>query len=120
MNARLAVLLTAAHAPAWRRRYGAEFHALLEDLPATPAVLASATASAVASRAPALAALGAFALAAALLALGPAASDHRTVAAHASPGHMSKLSVLPGSATGSNVACDGTVAHVASAGSLRC
>jgi hypothetical protein len=37
MNVRLAALLTGAHAAGWRRRYGAEFCALLEDLPATPA-----------------------------------------------------------------------------------
>jgi hypothetical protein len=109
MNARLAVLLTEAHAPAWRRRYGAEFCALLEDLPATPAVLASATTSALASRSPAPAAIGAFVLAAALLALGPAASDHRSVATHALPAHVSKLTVP----SVSNVACDG-------AGSIRC
>ena len=82
MNARLATLLTDAHAARWRRRYGTEFCALLEDLPATPAIVGSAAASALTSRAPALAALGAFALAAAILALGPAASDRRTAAAH--------------------------------------
>lgn len=82
MNARLAALLTDAHAASWRRRYGAEFCALLEDLPATPAIVGSAAASALISQAPALAALGAFALAAAILALGPAASDSRTAAAH--------------------------------------
>jgi hypothetical protein len=116
MNARLALLLTEAHAPAWRRRYGAEFCALLEDLPATPGVLASATTSAFASRSRALAALGAFALAAALLALGPAASDHNTVAAHASPPHTIKATTLPNS----NAPCDGTIAHVATAGAIRC
>lgn len=82
MNVRLAALLTSAHATRWRRRYGAEFCALLEDLPATPAVVGSAAASALTSRAPALAALGAFALAVAILALGPAASDCRTARAH--------------------------------------
>jgi hypothetical protein len=82
MNARLAAFLTDAHAASWRRRYGAEFCALLEDLPATPAVLGSAAASALNSQGPALAALGAFALAAAILALGPAASDCRTAGAH--------------------------------------
>lgn len=81
MNARLAALLTDAHAAGWRRRYGAEFRALLEDLPATPAVVGSAAASALGSQGPALAALGAFALAAAILALGPAASDCRTAGA---------------------------------------
>jgi hypothetical protein len=77
MNARLAALLTAVHAPAWRRRYGDEFCALLEELPATPAVVASATGSAFATRVPLLATIGAFALAAAVLLFGPVASDRR-------------------------------------------
>jgi hypothetical protein len=91
MNARLAALLTAAHAPGWRRRYGAEFCALLEELPGTPAVIASATASALSTHGSVLVTAGAFALAAAVLALGPAASDRRTVtAAHTQPTHASK------------------------------
>jgi hypothetical protein len=87
MNARLAALLTAAHAPGWRRRYGVEFCALLEELPATPPVIASATGSALCTHGSLLVTAGAFALAAAVLALGPAASDHRTVTAHAQPAH---------------------------------
>jgi len=83
MNARLAALLTGAHAPAWRRRYGTEFCALLEELPATPAIVASATTSALSSQAPGLVTIGAFVLAAAVLALGPAASDHRSGSAQA-------------------------------------
>jgi hypothetical protein len=79
VNPRLAALLTGAHASAWRRRYGPEFRALLEELPGTPAVIASASSSALSSRAPALATVGAVAFAAALLALGPAASDRRDV-----------------------------------------
>jgi len=93
MNARLAALLTAAHAPAWRRRYGVEFCALLEELPPTPPVIASATASALSTHASLLVTAGAFALAAAVLALGPAASDRRTVTAHAQPAHAAKRAV---------------------------
>jgi hypothetical protein len=93
MNARLAALLTAAHAPAWRRRYGVEFRALLEELPATPPVIASATASALSTHASLLVTAGAFALASAVLALGPAASDRRTVTAHAPAAHAAKRAV---------------------------
>jgi hypothetical protein len=93
MNARLAALLTAAHAPAWRRRYGVEFRALLEELPATPPVIASATASALSTHGSLLVTAGAFALAAAVLALGPAASDRRTVTAHAPASHAAKRAV---------------------------
>lgn len=113
MNARLAALLTGAHAPAWRRRYGVEFSALLEDLPATPAIVASATASALSSQAPLLVAAGACALAVATLALGPVASDRRAIAAHATHPPAAK-------AWSASVACDATVANVAPDGSIRC
>jgi hypothetical protein len=87
VNGQLASWLTAAHAPAWRRRYGHEFRALLEELPATPANVASVAGSVLASQVPALAAIGVFALAAAVLALGPAASDRRvpTAQTHVRP-----------------------------------
>lgn len=118
MNARLAALLTALHAPGWRRRYGAEFHALLEELPASPEVVASATSSALSSRAPALAALGAFALAAAVLALGPAASDRRTVTMHPHAPYPAPHR-WPG-ARPASVACTNNGAQLASDGSARC
>lgn len=38
------------HSPQWRSRYGAEFEALLVDLPASPANLADVAGSIVASR----------------------------------------------------------------------
>lgn len=38
------------HSPQWRSRYGAEFEALLVDLPASPANLADVARSIVASR----------------------------------------------------------------------
>jgi hypothetical protein len=101
VNARIAALLTALHGPAWRRRYGTEFHALLEELPATPDVVVSAAGSAFTSRAPALAAIGALALAAAVLALGPVASDREAIAT-------------------ANVACATHVAQFASDGNSRC
>ncbi len=50
MNARLAELLTAAHGPAWRRRYGSEFQALLLELPAHPRVVVDALGSAAGTR----------------------------------------------------------------------
>jgi hypothetical protein len=114
MNARLASLLTAAHAPAWRRRYGLEFRVLLEELPATPATVVSVAGSAFVSQGPALVTIGAFALAAAVLALGPAASDRDvpTAQMHARPAAhgWSRTALLPG---GSDVA------HVAHAGAIR-
>ncbi len=106
MNARLAALLTAAHAPRWRRRYGVEFHALLEELPATPAIVASAAASALTTRLPALAAAGALALAAAVLALIPVASDRR-----------SEMAQAPWPA---GLTCRYVLAHTAPDGSIRC
>ena len=115
MNARLAALLTRAHASAWRRRYGAEFCALLEDLPATPATVASAATSALTSRAPLLIAVGAGALAIATLALGPVASDRRAIAVHARYHHLPAAKSWSGS-----VACGVTVAYVAPDGSIRC
>jgi hypothetical protein len=75
VNARLARLLTAAHAPHWRRRYGSEFRALLEDLPACPGVLVSALTSALGTHARSLAVLGGAALAAILVFFAAAASD---------------------------------------------
>jgi hypothetical protein len=115
VNARLASVLTAAHAPAWRRRYGLEFRALLEELPATPSTVASVAGSAFASQGPALAAIGAFALAAAVLALGPAASDRRvpTAQVHARPAAhgLSRTAIAP---------CGGDVADIAPDGSIRC
>lgn len=119
MNARLAAVLTALHAPGWRRRYGAEFHALLEELPATPDIVVSATGSALSSRAPALVTIGAFALAAAVLALGPAASDdRRTVTMQPRvpyPAAHGWTSAHPAS-----VACTSNVAQIASDGNARC
>ena len=116
MNARLAALLTGAHAPRWRRRYGAEFCALLEDLPATPAILTSASVSALTSRGPALAAIGAFALAAAVLAFGPAASDRPAIAVQSHALHGLKTGMLPSARS----ACDDAVAYVAPDGTIRC
>jgi hypothetical protein len=113
VNARLAAMLTGAHAPAWRRRYGAEFRALLQDLPATPAIVASATTSALASQAPLLLAAGACALAMATVAVGPVASDRHAVTAHATHAPPAK----PWSA---GVACGPAVANVAPDGSVRC
>jgi hypothetical protein len=114
VNARLAALLTGAHARAWRSRYGPEFCALLEELPATPASVASAATSALSSRAPAMAAIGAFALAAAVLALGPAASDRRNVTAQTRPARTAKPAVSW------NAQCDFNVAYVAPEGPARC
>jgi hypothetical protein len=51
MRPRLARLVARAYPPAWRRRYGAEYAALLEDLPATPSAVADAVGAAVALRA---------------------------------------------------------------------
>jgi hypothetical protein len=118
VNARLAALLTAAHAPGWRRRYGPEFHALLEELPSTPAVVASAGSSALASHGPALATIGAFMLAAAVLALGPAASDRRVEAVQSRSPWPAPHS-WPGSRP-AHVACVNDVETVATDGSTRC
>lgn len=46
----MARALASMHSPQWRSRYGAEFEALLVDLPASPANLADVAASIVASR----------------------------------------------------------------------
>lgn len=113
MNARLAALLTSAHAPGWRRRYGAEFCALLEDLPATPAAIASASASALVSRASLLVAIGACVLAIATLALGPVASDRHAIAVRAPHAPAAKTWTA-------SVACHSPVAYVAPDGSVRC
>jgi hypothetical protein len=116
VNARLAAALTAVHAPAWRRRYGDEFCALLEELPANPYVLVSAGGSALATRVPVLATIGAFALAAAVLLLGPAASDRRAPTAQM---HAPRPAVHPWGRTG-QVACGSTAVAVASDGTARC
>jgi uncharacterized membrane protein YfcA len=108
MNALLAATLTNAHSLAWRRRYGTEFRALLEELPATPAVVASASGSALSSRAPALAMIGAFALAIAVLAFGPAASDRQTATVQTRALHPA------------HVACANKVAFVANDGANVC
>lgn len=114
MNGRLAALLTAVHAPAWRRRYGTEFCALLADLPATPSVVANASASAFSSQGPAIATIGAFALAAAILAFGPVASDRRTATAQI-PAHA----VRAGLSRSASVSCTGKLAENA-ARSAQC
>lgn len=49
--------LTSLYAPAWKRTYGAEFEALLADLPLTPALLADVIPRAIASRASLVAAV---------------------------------------------------------------
>lgn len=116
MNARLAALLTRAHTRAWQRRYGVEFCALLEELPASPPILASAVTSAISSQGPALVAIGAFALAAAVLALGPAASDRRLEAAHGPVMHLSK----PGMSWKTTSACGTDFADVTPDGTIPC
>jgi hypothetical protein len=116
MNPRLAALLTRAHAPAFRRRYGAEFCALLEELPATPAIVTSAATSALSSQAPVLATIGAFALAAAILALGPSASNHHGISAQTPAPRAVKV----GTHLDASVSCDSKVAYVAPDGSVRC
>jgi hypothetical protein len=50
MSPRLADLLVRLHARRWRERYGAEFRALLHEVPATPRVVIDALWSAIASR----------------------------------------------------------------------
>jgi hypothetical protein len=55
MNSRLADLLVRLHGRQWRERYGAEFRALLEEVPGTPRVVIDALWSAIASRATPLA-----------------------------------------------------------------
>jgi hypothetical protein len=80
VNARLATLLTAAHARGWRRRYGGEFCALLEDLPARPAVVLDALASALSTHTRVLAVIGGVAIAAALVFLTAVCADRRPVA----------------------------------------
>jgi hypothetical protein len=42
MTPRLARLLMRAYPPAWRRRYGSEYAALLEEVPPTPSTIADA------------------------------------------------------------------------------
>jgi len=116
MNARLAAMLTGAHARTWQRRYGVEFCALLEELPASPPVVTSAMVSAISSQAPAMVAIGAFALAAAILALGPAASDRRLEAAHGPALHLTK----PGVSWNANSTCVTDVAYAGPDGSMRC
>jgi hypothetical protein len=55
MSPRLADLLVRLHGSRWQERYGAEFRALLDDVPATPRVVFDAFRSAVISRAAPLA-----------------------------------------------------------------
>ena len=80
MNARLAALLTDAHAAGWRRRYGAEFRALLEDFrrrrrsSGVPRRARSVRRGRVGGARCVCAGGGGFAL-------GPAASDRRTAGA---------------------------------------
>jgi hypothetical protein len=50
MKPRLADLLVRLHGRRWRERYGAEFRALLEEIPATPRSVGDALLSAIASR----------------------------------------------------------------------
>ncbi len=84
MNSRLAGWLTRAHGARWRRRFGAEFCALLEELPANPATLADAGLSALRSRGNGARAIAAgAALAGALLAFAAIPRvPHPTAAAH--------------------------------------
>jgi hypothetical protein len=79
VNARLASLLTAAHARGWRRRYGGEFCALLEDLPARPAVIFDALASALRTHTRTLAVIGGVTIAATLVLLAVASANRRPV-----------------------------------------
>jgi hypothetical protein len=116
MNARLAAMLTGAHARAWQRRYGVEFCALLEELPASPPVVTSAMVSAISSQTPAMVAIAALALAAAILALGPSASDRRLEASHGPALRATKPSV----SWNANSTCATDVAYVGSDGSIRC
>lgn len=50
MRAPLARLLTAMHSPEWKVRYGAEFEALLTDMPASPFTVTDVAGSIVVSR----------------------------------------------------------------------
>jgi hypothetical protein len=77
VNRRLAALLTRAHASSWRRRYGAEFYAVLEELPTDAPTVADAALSALRSRGRALVAAGAFAATASMLAIGMHHVDHQ-------------------------------------------
>ncbi|TMB85556.1 MAG: hypothetical protein E6J39_00945 [Chloroflexi bacterium] len=54
MNPRLARLLVHAYPPSWRRRYGSEYAALLEDLPATLSAVSDAVRAGLAVRGRAL------------------------------------------------------------------
>jgi hypothetical protein len=80
VNARLATLLTAAHARRWRRRYGGEFRALLEDLPARPVVVIDALLSALNTHTRSLAVIGGVTIAAMLVLLAAAYVERRPVA----------------------------------------
>jgi hypothetical protein len=51
MRPRLARLLIRAYPPAWRRRYGTEYVALLEDVPPTPSTITDAVGAGIALRA---------------------------------------------------------------------
>jgi hypothetical protein len=83
MNRRLATLLTAAHARSWRRRYGGEFYALLQDMPARPAVVFDALLSAVRTQTRAVAVAGGVTIAAALVLLAVVYADRRPAASTA-------------------------------------
>ncbi len=66
MPPRLARLLTSMHSSKWKMRYGAEFEALLTDIPISPLMMTDVAASILTSRRRALVvALGAAALVAA-------------------------------------------------------
>ena len=54
MKPRLARVLIRAYPPAWRRRYGTEYAALLEDVAPTPATIADAVGAGIALRAKAV------------------------------------------------------------------
>jgi hypothetical protein len=82
LNVRLAALLTLAYAPAWRRRCGTEFCALLEELPPTPSVVASATTSAFSTHTSALVAIGACLLGVAASARQPVPRSAKPLLAH--------------------------------------
>jgi hypothetical protein len=50
MKPRLARLLLRAYPPSWRHRYGPEYTALLEEVPATPATIANAVGAGIGLR----------------------------------------------------------------------
>ncbi|HEY2474436.1 MAG TPA: hypothetical protein VGI19_06500 [Candidatus Cybelea sp.] len=79
MEARVARFLAHMHAPEFQARYGAEFEALLVDLPASPAVIADVAGSVFASRrGPIVLGLGVLAV---LLAMSLGPPKHQVAAA---------------------------------------